>query len=179
MVIFQSTLELLWNVGAVKKFQYGCLHTISTVSSAGEVIEVKDTEQTHFRRSNSSSLLLSGNGGSLMCHKASTVFQGNQRIPLGVEKKNLAKVPNRRMHRIFDFWLKLVWSMILVIASNIMTNLTIVTNVTPVTYVEIWSMWLLWQGKSVIHLNIVINVTIVITVTFVTSLTFVTCEDCY
>ena len=72
----------------VKKFfQYGCLHTISTVSSAGEVIEVKDTEQTHFRRSNSS-LLLSGYGGSLMCHKASTVFQGNQRIPLGVEKKS-------------------------------------------------------------------------------------------
>ena len=93
MVIFQSTLELLWNVGAVKKFQYGCLHTISTVSSAGEVIEVKDTEQTHFRRSNSSSLLLSGYGGSLMCHKASTVFQGNQRIPLGVEKKILLKYP--------------------------------------------------------------------------------------
>lgn len=94
MVIFQSTLELLWNVGAVKKFQYGCLHTISTVSSAGEVIEVKDTEQTHFRRSNSSSLLLSGYGGSLMCHKASTVFQGNQRIPLGVEKILLNYVIN-------------------------------------------------------------------------------------
>ena len=178
MVIFQSTLELLWNVGAVKKFQYGCLHTISTVSSAGEVIEVKDTEQTHFRRSNSS-LLLSGYGGSLMCHKASTVFQGNQRIPLGVEKILLKYPIDVRIGYLtfdknwFDQWY--LW----LLSSNIVTKLTfvtymkIVTSVTFATYVEIWSMWLLWQGKSVIHLNIVINVTIVITVTFVT------CEDCY
>ena len=87
MVIFQSTLELLWNVGAVKKFQYGCLHTISTVSSAGEVIEVKDTEQTHFRRSNSSSLLLSGDMAALSCViKLLQFFRGIKGFPWGRKK---------------------------------------------------------------------------------------------
>ena len=83
MVIFQSTLELLWNVGELSKNSSNmdvCTLFLLCFFSF-KVIEVKDTtEQTH------SSLY----GGSLMCHKASTVFQGNHRIPLGV--KNISKV---------------------------------------------------------------------------------------
>ena len=78
MVIFQSTLELLWNVKNSSNMDVCTLFLLCFFSF--KVIEVKDTEQTH------SSLY----GGSLMCHKASTVFQGNHRIPLGV--KNISKV---------------------------------------------------------------------------------------